>query len=724
MINTTYLKLKGKTLTTLVFAFLSCITPCLAQNPYDCPGCNLSGKSFIGQNLSDANFSGAILDNANFTGCNLSGAMLSNASAKNANFTNADLDPSDYGPANFSDANLDGANFTGASMNGVVLEYASQNGTNFTGAILSNALPGLYIKLSSFDAKNLPIYKGAKLSCEFKRFASQLDLSMAVFADCKNWDAANAAFKSRIISSNKPKDMQQPIMYQFSSVADDTTLSKRKLKLPVEMANAFTTSGDTIYVSTSGTDNASCGARNSPCKTLGQAVTNANPNGYILVDYGEYAFASTITINKNLNLIGGFNNGQPTQYQSLLASPGKGQPVFNINGSGIKVGLSQFIVNGSQPTDNNMASVALMASNGAVVQMKGVNINAFGGSSGSTGAAVAVGASGNNGSAGSSGTGGGGGTSPCGGNSGGIGANKSTNSGSSDCKCLDICFRCEVSISYYAGGGGYGGAGTTGYYAPGSSPATAVNYMCPSKERPQTAGTGTKGNAANCGAAGSASSNTTGSFNQNGWQASVGGNGTAGGNGGGGGGGGAGGPCHYCNCFCGGHGDFYEGTAGGGGGAGGCGAAGGNGGSQGGASFGLVLQYATGIVDNTVKITGGAGGNGGAGGSGNLGGAGGTGGSAQKANDVCNDTGGQGGDGGAGGAGGASGGGAGGNGGPSACIALVGTASVTGNPVYYTGIGGSFGSGGSGGSQVSGGSCSGPKGDDGKTGSAGNTLQY
>ena len=72
---------------------------------------------------------------------------------KNANFTNADLDPSDYGPANFSDANLDGANFTGASMNGVVLEYASQNGTNFTNAILSNALPGLYIKLSSFDVK-------------------------------------------------------------------------------------------------------------------------------------------------------------------------------------------------------------------------------------------------------------------------------------------------------------------------------------------------------------------------------------------------------------------------------------------------------------------------------------------------------------------------------------------------------------------------------------------
>ena len=78
----------------------------------------------------------------------------------------------------------------------------------------------------------------------------------------------------------------------------------------------------------------------------------------------------------------------------------------------------------------------------------------------------------------------------------------------------------------------------------------------------------------------------------------------------------------------------------------------------------------------------------------------------------------------AGGAGGASGGGAGGNGGPSACIALVGTASVSGNPVYYTGIGGSFGTGGSGGAQVSGGICSGPKGDDGKTGSVGNTLQY
>ena len=270
-----------------------------------------------------------------------------------------------------------------------------------------------------------------------------------------------------------------------------------------------------------------------------------------------------------------------------------------------------------------MASVALMASNGAFVQLKGVNVNAFGGSSGSAGAAVAVGASGNNGSAGSGGTGGNGGSSACGGNNGGIGANKSTNSGSSDCKRLDICFRCEVSISYHAGGGGYGGAGTTIYYAPVHlRQLQSIICVLPKRDlkRPET---GTKGNAANCGAAGSASSNTTGSFNQNGWQASVGGNGTAGGNGGGGGGGGAGGPCHYCNCFCGGHGDFYEGDC-----------------RRrwwcrrmwrcrrkwwqsGRCFFGLVLQYATGIVDNTVKITGGAGGNGGAGGSGNLGGTGG-----------------------------------------------------------------------------------------------------
>ncbi|MBL0082994.1 MAG: hypothetical protein IPP37_11435 [Saprospiraceae bacterium] len=373
------------------------------------------------------------------------------------------------------------------------------------------------------------------------------------------------------------------------------------MKLPVELASAFTTTGDTIYVSSSGTDNATCGALNSACKTLGEGISNANPNGFVLVDYGEYTFASTVTINKNLNLVGGFNNGQPTQYQSLLASPGKGQPVFTISGNGVKVSLSQFIINGSQPTDNNAASMALLASNGAIVQMKAVNVNAFGGSAGSAGAQVSAGANGGVGNAGSSGTGGSGGSSACGGNNGGYGANKSTNSGSSDCKCLDICFRCEVSISYYAGGGGTGGPGTTGYYAPGSGPASAVNYMCPSSDRPQTAGSGTKGNAASCGSAGTASVNTTGSFGQNTWQPSVGGNGSSGGNGGGGGGGGAGGPCHYCNCFCGGHGDFYEGTAGGGGGAGGCGAAGGNGGSQGGASFGVVLQYASGIVDNTVK---------------------------------------------------------------------------------------------------------------------------
>ncbi|MFZ1676715.1 MAG: pentapeptide repeat-containing protein [Saprospiraceae bacterium] len=694
-----------------------------AQNAYDCPFCYLRGKDFTGQNLTDANFSGAVLDSANFTNCILNGAMFSNASLIKANFTNAILDPSSFGATNLSGSNLSYAVFTGASMNGVILEYAKVTGTDFSNANLTNALPGLQL-LYDQGTNTFPKFIKAKLSCEYKRFIQTLDLSQSQFPTCTNLKMPVTTSTFQIDSVGTPTDLSQPTRVVISFSQSDSTRKNRGDKngnLIINKPSLFT--GDTIYVSVSGGDNAGCGALSSPCKTIGQAVTNVKANGLIIVDYGQYPFTATVGINKNVTLVGGYASGQPSLYQSQITAPPNGIPAFNVSGSGVAVNLANFIINGSIATTQNLASTAVQIAGGANVSMKTVNINSAKGGPGASGVQPSAGSTGGAGGKASGGTGGAGGTSPCGYTNGGGGGNQSTRA-SSDCVCSTLCFKCTSESSIYTYNGGSGYPGTTGQWTSGSSNAGGINYLCPHTERPAPAGNGNNGVAAGCGGAGSASTNLTGSFSSGSWMPSVSGTGSVGGNGAGGGGGGSGGTCHYCNCVCGGNGDFYNGTAGGGGGGGGCGAPGGSGGTQGGASIGISIQASKCVVDNSVKITSGAGGNGGTGGAGNSGGTGGGAGAAVASHDVCNDTGSQGGNGGSGGAGGASGGGAGGNGGPAIGVALVGACTLTGAPVYYLGQSGSIGTGGTGGTQGTGGICGGVKGANGTAGVVVNTQQF
>jgi nitrous oxidase accessory protein NosD len=59
----------------------------------------------------------------------------------------------------------------------------------------------------------------------------------------------------------------------------------------------------TLFVSQShGTDSASCGAASSPCRSIGQAVTNAMPGNHVEVLRGTYA--EMVTVSKRLTLTG------------------------------------------------------------------------------------------------------------------------------------------------------------------------------------------------------------------------------------------------------------------------------------------------------------------------------------------------------------------------------------------------------------------------------------
>jgi len=86
---------------------------------------NISGRSFAGSRVRQANLTIAIADRTDFSGANLSLTNMFGMRATRANFTGANL----------SGASLVGAHFGGARMNGAIL-----TGANASGAELSEAV--------------------------------------------------------------------------------------------------------------------------------------------------------------------------------------------------------------------------------------------------------------------------------------------------------------------------------------------------------------------------------------------------------------------------------------------------------------------------------------------------------------------------------------------------------------------------------------------------------
>ena len=124
-------------------------------------------------------------------------------------------------------------------------------------------------------------------------------------------------------------------MYQFTSVADDTTLSKRKLKMPVEMANAFYNQRRYRLCFHQWHRQCQLWARNSPAKLWDRLWPMPTPNGNIFVDYGQYVLHPRLPSIKP---------DPHRRFQQWSAHPipiitcitWQGSARFNINGSGIQ----------------------------------------------------------------------------------------------------------------------------------------------------------------------------------------------------------------------------------------------------------------------------------------------------------------------------------------------------------------------------------------------------
>jgi nitrous oxidase accessory protein NosD len=89
-----------------------------------------------------------------------------------------------------------------------------------------------------------------------------------------------------------------------------------------------------LFVSTKGTDSGACGAASKPCRTIGQAVTNAAPGGEVSVAEGRYA--ESVSVGKRLELEG---------HDATIDAKGK------INGVALSAGASWSRVHGFTVTN-------------------------------------------------------------------------------------------------------------------------------------------------------------------------------------------------------------------------------------------------------------------------------------------------------------------------------------------------------------------------------------
>jgi len=290
-------------------------TAVAAQENYS--GQTLTDVNFLGQDLSEANFSGATLNGVRFSQANLAGAV----------FAGATLGAGTLGPTDFSHANLTDANFTDVKFETVVsFQYADISGANFAGIDTGKALFGPHLNLD--HSGRPPSFAGAQMDCEFPWHWSHLELSAAHTPDCSN---------SLTGARGEPPHPPERVKAAGESVLEEvppTPLAERSLVvIPIERIQPSTDyapvnnppAGNTIHVSTTGSDGASCGAdTQSACATIARGISRCRAVGTpcsVLIGYGRYRLGKPLDMVDKVSLIGGCVGGKPTVYQSTVVAP-------------------------------------------------------------------------------------------------------------------------------------------------------------------------------------------------------------------------------------------------------------------------------------------------------------------------------------------------------------------------------------------------------------------
>jgi len=429
-----------------------------------------------------------------------------------------------------------------------------------------------------------------------------------------------------------------------------------------------------VFVSPTGSDDASCGTRSGPCQTLTRGMTNAKAAGKRVYACGDGgAYVESLTIGASLDgllVLGGFQcsdwSYEPTSVRAAV-EPATG-PALVVEGLTEGVDFRSFAFRSADATGSGESSVAGIVRSSSGVVFRGCSFEAGAG---------AAGVDGTSGGAGES--------VPL------VGAEQQGDNSTCGTSAANSGGAWLTPFVCAAGGTTLGGAGGTALYSnkdglPGDrgTPITDITALDLGDGGPGGTSTDKGGKNGELGSDGNAGENGTaavaGVLSEAGYTPADGGNGTNGRPAQGGGGGGASWSITGC-----------VGPSGGAGGLGGCGGFAGTKGTGGGASIALLAWSSTVTLEDCslTSAGGGKGGDGGDGGGGSLGANGHIGGGAIHAGMVGAGAGAPGGNGGPGGSG------SGGTGGPSHAIVFHGSEPVQQGAMTLTpGTGGPKGVGG------------------------------
>jgi uncharacterized protein YjbI with pentapeptide repeats len=134
-----------------VGGFLWAGTPAaIAQsNSINYTSTDLTGRSFVGEDLNGGVFVSAEMRDANLQGVNLKGAMFTKANLYGANLSDTDLTDALIDRVTLFKANLRNANLTGATLTSTIIQDTDITNVDFTDALIDRYTVSLLCKIAS-----------------------------------------------------------------------------------------------------------------------------------------------------------------------------------------------------------------------------------------------------------------------------------------------------------------------------------------------------------------------------------------------------------------------------------------------------------------------------------------------------------------------------------------------------------------------------------------------
>jgi uncharacterized protein YjbI with pentapeptide repeats len=110
---------------------------------------DLTGRSFVGEDLNGGVFVAAEMRDANLQGVNLKGAMFTKANLYGANLSDTDLTDALIDRVTLFKANLRNANLTGATLTSTIIQETDITNVDFTDALIDRYTVSLLCKIAS-----------------------------------------------------------------------------------------------------------------------------------------------------------------------------------------------------------------------------------------------------------------------------------------------------------------------------------------------------------------------------------------------------------------------------------------------------------------------------------------------------------------------------------------------------------------------------------------------